>query len=145
MSRAGRDMAGANTCPKSAPDRPETSWSVTPRKSGETGGWRETSCEPVNRLALQEVSRARFAELLRMAFPGESEAATAALAAQFLACSDRTVLNWLRHENSPPFDVVFAIGCRIGVFAVMDVMTQGQSRSSVLGMIVKGVRCVAGR
>jgi hypothetical protein len=43
-----------------------------------------------------------------------------------------------------PFEVIFAIGCRVGVFAVMDVMTRGEGRQTVLNRIVQGVRRVTG-
>ncbi|MEQ5872590.1 hypothetical protein J4E08_22265 [Sagittula sp. NFXS13] len=96
-------------------------------------------------MALQEVSRERFADLLRMAFPEGSDRGCARSAAAFLDVHEKTVLNWLARETSPPFDVVFAIGCRVGVFAVMDVMTRGESRVSVLNKVVRGVRHVVGK
>ncbi|MEN9062866.1 hypothetical protein [Ponticoccus litoralis] len=121
--------------------RPETSW----KESVDGPPNSETSCAPVNRVSLQEVSRERFADLLRVAFPARSDAATARAAAAFLDVSDRAVLNWLRGETSAPFDAVFAIGCRVGVFQLMEVMTRGESRGSVLGRIVSGARRVFAR
>jgi len=103
----------------------------------------EESCA-VNRVSLQEVSRQRAANLLRQAFPAASDRATARAAHHFLGYSERQVLNWLSCEHSMPFDAVFAIGCKVGVFAVMEVMTEGQSRVSVLNMIARGVRRVTG-
>ena len=91
------------------------------------------------------MSRERFADLLRVAFPARSDAETARLAAEALGYSERTVKNWLHCENSAPFDVVFAIGCYVGVFQVMDVMTRGESRVSVLNKIVRGAGRVFGR
>lgn len=101
--------------------------------------------ERVNRVALQEVARQRTADLLREAFPARSDAETARQAAAFLDVSDKTVLNWLRGEVGAPFEAIFAIGCRVGVFVVMDVMTRGQGRKTVMGMIALGGRRVFGK
>ena len=99
----------------------------------------------VNRVSLQDVSRARAARLLRAAFPARSDRECARLAAAFLGVSDRQVLHWLSCDHSMSFDNVFAIGCRVGVFTVMEVMTQGESRASVLNLIIRGARRVVGR
>lgn len=96
----------------------------------------------INYVSLQEVSRERFRDLLLVAFPGASEAETARKAAAVLPVSERTVRNWLAMTHSPALEIVFAIGCleSVGVFKVMEVFTRGQSRKSVLSMIVGGVR-----
>lgn len=106
-------------------------------KSDQNPGSAQTSCQ-VNRVELQVVARERFSDLLRAAFPGKTDVATYRAAAEFLGYSENMVKNWLAQTHSPPFDVVFAIGCKVGVFKVMEVMTRGQSRGEVLGLIVKG-------
>ena len=120
---------------------PERSFCTKGYFGHETGNNLENNCQ-INRVSLQEVARQRFADLLRVAFPATSDAGIARDAAAFLQVSEKTVLNWLHMTHSAPFDVVFAIGCRVGVFAVMDVMTRGESRHTVLGRIVQGARRV---
>jgi hypothetical protein len=124
---------------QSMPACSETSWS----KTDEIRPKLERSFQ-INRVSLQEVSRSRFADLLRVAFPAPTDAGICRKAADALGYSERTVKNWLHEENSPPFDVVFAIGCFVGVFQVMEVITQGQSRSSMLGLIARGAGRVFG-
>ncbi len=111
------------------------------RKNGHVS---QNNSAQVNRVSLQDVSRQRVANLFRMAWPSDSDRDTARQAAAFLGYSERAVSNWIDGTNSAPFDVVFAIGCKVGVFAVMEVMTEGQSRTSVLNLIAKGVRRVTG-
>lgn len=102
----------------------------------------QSGMAPVNRVELQQVARDRAAALIRAAFPAESDRACAKAAATWLQVSDRAVLNWLAGDHAVPFEIIFALGCRVGVFVVMEVMTMGQSRSTWLGRIVQGVRRV---
>ncbi|MCJ8336796.1 MAG: hypothetical protein MJH10_21680 [Epibacterium sp.] len=116
---------------------PEKSFRAGEGEAWQGGKVHENNCR-VNRVHLQDVARERFADLLRVAFPAETDAAIARDASEFLQTSEKTVRNWLDMSHSAPFDVVFAIGCRVGVFRVMDVMTRGESRHTVLGSIVQG-------
>lgn len=97
---------------------------------------------PVNRVKLQDVARERAAALIRAAFPAPSDRARARDAAAWLGVSDRAVLSWLACEHAVPFEIIFAVGCKVGVFVVMEVMTLGQSRGHWLDRIVQGVRRV---
>jgi hypothetical protein len=103
----------------------------------------EISCQ-IDRLALQDVARARFRDLLKETWPG-SDASTARRAAQALGVSEKTVKNWLACSHSAPFEIVFAIGCFTGVYRVMDVMTRGQGRLQILNTFARGVRRVFGK
>ena len=98
----------------------------------------EINFHSINRVSLQELSRIRFRELLKEAFPG-TDAHTAEAVHKTFGVSKRQVKNWLACENSPPFDVVFGIGCLIGVFRVAEVMTRGQGRQTILNKIISGV------
>lgn len=103
----------------------------------------EKSLPPVNRVALQDVARGRAAELILRAFPAPTKRATAKEAAQWLGYSPEQVLNWINCKSSVPFDVIFAIGAKKGVFMVMEVMTMGgHGRGHFLNKIVQGVRRV---
>lgn len=99
----------------------------------------------INRVSLQDVSRERFADLLRSAFPARDDAGVARRCSEVMGVNEKTVRGWLKMEHSPPFDIVFAIGCMVGVFKVMEVMTRGESRHTVLGKIVQGAARVFGR
>lgn len=137
MSRLEQD----GSCPDDGAGAKERSLG----KSGQNRPPKETSFHPVNRVSLQEVARERFADLLRVSWPERSDRAVARDSAAWLGVSERTVLNWLACEVSVPFEIVFAIGCRVGVFAVMDVMTRGEGRQTVLNRIVQGVRRVVAK
>ncbi|MBT8152738.1 hypothetical protein KMP13_02265 [Epibacterium ulvae] len=47
-----------------------------------------------------------FSELLRAAFPSQSDRELARTAAKVLDCSERQVLNWLNARNDAPLRVV---------------------------------------
>ena len=98
----------------------------------------------VNRVTTQDIARERAADLIRAAFPGATDRETARSAAAFLGVSDRQVINWLNLEHSMAFEHVFAVGCRVGVFPLMQIMTRDQTRRSVLGKIIQGARRVVG-
>lgn len=98
---------------------------------------------PVNRVELQDVARGRAAELIRYAFPAPSDRARAKEASKWLGYSEAAVLRWLSCESGVPFEVVFAIGAKIGAFAVLEVMTMGgKSRAHFLNKIIQGARRV---
>lgn len=99
----------------------------------------------VNRMALQEVARERFANMVRALFPAESDTETARLCAEFLGYSDKMVVRWIRKESGAPFDAAFALGCKFGVFRIMELLTLGQSRHIVMRKIAKGVAHVFGK
>jgi hypothetical protein len=147
MRSVDRNGIGRVSCPHTARDRAKKSWSRGGKKALENKVPVESSSEEVNRVALQDVARERFADLLRVAFPGGSDIEVARQAARVLGYHEKTVLNWLRCETAAPFEVAFAIGAMelVGVFRVMDVMTRGQSRGSVWGLITGKVRRVVGK
>lgn len=131
-----------------SPDHTETSWAEYQKIDDR----KEETCQ-IDRIALQDVARERFADLLRDTWPApfasnpknNNDKETARRAAAALGVSHKTVLNWLACTHSAPFDVVFCIGCFTGVYRVMDVMTRGQGRTTVLNLFVRGVRRVVGR
>ena len=102
---------------------------------GSMSGIRGKSSDRVNKVALQDVARQRFADMLREVFPGKHDAETAAKAAQVLGYSKDTVRNWLDCKNEPPFGVFFAIQARFGAGRAIDLITLGEGQKTLWGRI----------
>jgi len=138
------DVFRSGSYPHDASDRPETSFQEEDNFPYANSGGPENNVR-INRVSLQDVARERFADLLRVAFPARDDAGVARRCSEVMGVTEKTVRGWLKMEHSAPFDIVFAIGCMVGVFKVMEVMTRGESRHTVLGKIVQGAARVFGR
>lgn len=91
----------------------------------------------MNRVEARDVSRARFAEALREAFPGHGDAEIARMAAPILGRSDRQIRNWLSCESSPVIEDVYAVCAILGVWRTMEILTKDQTRNDILGRIAQ--------
>lgn len=65
-------------------------------------------------------ARYRFAALLRRAFPGPSDAATAEKAAPVLGASQRQIQNWLQCRNDAKVSHVLAVLAIVGAESVFE-------------------------
>lgn len=108
--------------------------------------WEEGKSYPaVNRVNLQEVSRAKVSKLILAAFPATTKRESARRCATFTGFSRDSIEGYIKQQHAAPFELIFAIGTLRGAWFVLEVMTEGQSRLSFLNKIARGVRRVAGR
>lgn len=134
------------SCPEIEAKCSEKSFPTESSVPNSYGAWSENNDQvQINRVSLQEVARDRVSDLIRECWPAETDAETARQCGKAIGVDPRTVRNWLNCTHSAAFENIFAIGCIVGVFRVMDVMTRGQSRLSILNKIARGVRYVAGQ
>lgn len=94
----------------------------------------------LNAVSLQDVSRQRFADMIRALYPAVSDAETARDCAAFLGCHEDTVAHWLTMDTGAPFSAVFALGAKFGVFRIAELLTKDEARSEVLDQIRRGFR-----
>lgn len=90
----------------------------------------------VNRVKSRDFARDRFAAMLRAAFPGDSDVGIdLKIAGKVLSAEPRTVRMWANHEATASFDHVVAVGCILGIWKTMKIMTLDQSKETVQGWI----------
>lgn len=90
----------------------------------------------VNRVKSRDFARDRFAAMLRAAFPGDSDVGIdLKLASKVLSADQRTVRMWGNQEATVSFDHVVAVGCILGIWKTMKIMTLDQSKETVQGWI----------
>lgn len=93
----------------------------------------------VNRVKSRDFARDRFAAMLREAFPGESDVGIdLRKASKVLDATPRAIRMWGNLESTASFDHVVAVGCILGIWKTMKIMTLDQTKESVQGWIGRG-------